>query len=54
VKIFSNDRHGIAPNPMMEERGSKVNVYGVSCPDPMDRIKNDRAFARGKKLQRIK
>ena len=26
---------------MMEERGSKVNVTGVSCPDPMDRIKND-------------
>jgi len=47
VKIFSNDRHGIAPNPMMEERGSKVNVYGVSCPDPpaADRIKNDLAFA---------
>ena len=41
VKIFSNDRHGIAPNPMMAERGSKVNVLGVSCPDPMDRIKND-------------
>jgi len=30
---------------MTEERGSKVNVYGVSFPDPMDRIKNDCAFA---------
>ena len=26
---------------MLEERGSKVNVPGVSCPDPLDRIKND-------------
>ncbi|HEX6172045.1 MAG TPA: hypothetical protein VFZ33_20320 [Chitinophagaceae bacterium] len=45
MKIFSNDRHRIAPNPMLEERGSKVNVSGLSCPDPLDRIKNDVAFA---------
>ena len=41
MKIFSNDRHTIAPNPMMAERGSKGKVIGVSCPDPMDRNKND-------------
>lgn len=46
VKIFSNDRHRIAPNPMMADSGLKVNFPGVSCPDPMDRIKNDLAFAR--------
>ena len=26
---------------MLEERGSKVTVRGVSCPDRLDRIKND-------------
>ena len=31
---------------MMEECGSKVNVTGVSCPDPMDRIKNDSSLCK--------
>ena len=26
---------------MLAERGSKGNVIGMSCPDPLDRIKND-------------
>ena len=31
---------------MLEERGSKVNVTGVSCPDPLDRIKNDSSLCK--------
>jgi hypothetical protein len=44
-KIFSNDRHRMATNPMMEERGSTEKIGGMSCPDPMDRIKKTTSTA---------
>jgi hypothetical protein len=35
----------MAANPMMEERGSTEKTGGMSCPDPMDRIKKTTSTA---------
>ena len=57
MKIFSNDRHPDWYRDAKPNDGRtwlKSSVTGVSCPDPMDRNKNDYSLCKKKKIANSK